>query len=250
MNESDEKIANDSIDAENTVLKNIRALTAENLSSASRKKLRESLVGRRSWSFILPAGAHSGRGGLTANCFNLRFGPFALRVMTKTKEELGKQLFRLGEMMRHPNYLENMREETAWEKEATTLREMFHQLCGIEKGSADGDAIIQGWKSPHDIQFCPEVISSLGKVWVYVGKGEEPHVDRVYIREKLMNWVDGKLSGVNIEGSQSSTGASSASLKLALHPFDIWVPCEMLDEYCCLSDIPGMHVCELYLDLA
>ena len=34
------------------------------------------------------------------------------------------------------------------------------------------------------------------------------------------------------------------SLQHALEPFEIWVPCSMLDEYCCLSDIPGMYFCK------
>jgi hypothetical protein len=227
-------------------LENIRSLTGdERLSVARKKALRDSLVGRSNWSFMLPSGHNLGRGGLTANCFNLRFGPFALRVSTKSEEELQKQLFRLAEMMRHPNNLEKMREDQTWENEAEALGEMCRQLCGADKDLESGEQTIKKWNVPQDVKFHSSVVSFLGKVWVYVGNGDNIQVDRIYIRDKLMDWVEGKVPTSDRFSEEGLEETGLASLKLALHPFDIWVPCEMLDDCCCLSDIPG--VCECIL---
>jgi hypothetical protein len=65
--------------------------------------------------------------------------------------------------------------------------------------------------------------------------GKDKTKDQMYIQDKLNSLVDGKPD----ELMHAEQLHASASLHAALEAFDLWLPCEMLDRYCCLSDIPG-----------
>ena len=101
--------------------------SGERLRAVEVRKLKETCLSRSCWEFILPAGS---LGGVTANQFNLIYCTFALRVITKSEEQLQTQLFRLSEMRNDPVYNEKMREDQAWQKKAQTLRRIHSQLCG------------------------------------------------------------------------------------------------------------------------
>ena len=236
--EEEKFISDERVTEERNILENIRNLAGNVLRKSEINKLKESFLGKSRWAFMLPAGDKSGSGGLTANCFNLRFGPFALRVITKSEEDLQFQLYRLSEMMNHPDFEENYGSDSTWQREADALSQVCKQLCGFD--IEGGEAEIKKWRSARDVRLLPSVLPHLNKVWIYVGKGEDITKDRIYIRDKLNSWVEGNIPCADHDGAP--TASCGASFQAALEPFDIWLSCSMLDEYCCLSDIPGTDV--------
>jgi hypothetical protein len=242
MSAEDEQAINDSrVAEEQTIVENIRNLSGDELKKSDVRKLRDSFLGKSRWAFMLPAGDKTGSGGLTANCFNLRFGPFALRVITKSLHDLQLQLYRLSEMMNYPEFEELRATQETWQREADALNQVCKQLCGIDIES--GGIKIKAWRSPRDVKLLPAVLPHLNKVWIYAGRGEDIIKDRIYIRDKLNAWVEGNIPSAG--GSESATSACGDNLQAALEAFDIWLPCSMLDEYCCLSDIPGADYVEI-----
>ena len=164
-------------------MQNIRKLTGHALQHPEIKKLKDSFLGKSRWAFILPAGDKSGCCGLTANCFNLRFGAFALRLTIKSKEELQSRIFRLKEMMKNPDFDDNWRNDTNQQREADSLSQIGWQLCGFDIRT--GETEIKKWRSMTDVKLLPAVLPFLDKVWIYVGKGEDITRGRIYIRDKL-----------------------------------------------------------------
>ena len=239
MRSNDERrISDEEVAEEKKIMENIRDISGERLRAVEVRKLKETFLSRSGWAFILPAGFKVGSGGgLTANCFNLRYGPFALRVITKSEEELQTQLFRLSEMRNNPLNDENMREDQAWQREAQALNQICSQLCGLNMRIDQDDKTIKSWRSSRDVKILPCLLPFLNKVWVYVGNGEDIIKDRLFIRGKLNSWVAGKIPP---DDKETVVGSDTISLQAALEPFDLWIPCDMLDEYCCLSDIPGV----------
>ncbi len=238
---SEEDISEERISKEHEVLENIRNLTGNKIKPVHAKKLKNTFLGDSKWAFMLPAGNKTdGSGGVTVNCFNLRFGPFALRVVTKSEADVRSQIFRLGEMMRHPDYDERLNGDESWRSEAESLGQVCLQLCGLDMHR--DKEIIKNWRSRAEIQFLDSVLPNLGKVWIYVGNGKDIIKDRLYVKDQLNSWIQGIIpqeAPLPSAGSSVPSGEQVVSMQSALEPFDIWLPCEMLDEYCCISDIPG-----------
>ena len=196
--------------------------------------------------FILPAGGVTtgDKGGLTAHIYNMRFGPCALRVQTKTKEELQLQLYELRDLLNG-----GIRRSDKALNKICALQQICHSVgvCGGELGG-DGSLEaaelekIKNWQSHHDVLIPSDVAQYLGKVWVYLGNGESCLTDRVFVRECLKKWTL-KQSRAQLEGfDKGEVRMDDTVLKklaFALEPFDLWLPCSVLDQYCCLTDIPG-----------
>ena len=220
-------------------MENIGSITANVMDGARLRKAKSSFLGDSRWAFMLPAGNKTeGSGGLTVNCFNLRFGPFALRVITKSEDELQINILRLGEILRHPDYEENLHQDDSVKAEVESLGHSCLQLCGVDYETPEGKNTIKSWKQKTEVPFHPKIRACLGKIWVYAGGGEDIQTDRIYIRDKLTSWVEGK-------SPSDDPFPEPLSIQTALEPIDIWLPCNMLDEYCCLSDIPGCCLCHL-----
>ena len=141
-------------------------------------------------------------------------------------------------MMKNPDFDDNWRNDTNQQREADSLSQIGWQLCGFDIRT--GETEIKKWRSMTDVELLPTMLPFLDKAWIYVGKGEDITKDRIYIRDKLNAWVEGSI---RLDDHHDCSRVESFSLQPALEPFDIWVPCSMLDEYCCLSDIPGVFIC-------
>ena len=240
-----EQIVKAEVEQETRVLNAMRDLVGQKLDADEAEELQQ-MIFQSGWDFMLPAGAKSGEGGVTAHVFNIRFGPCALRVITKTKAALQKSLFLLSVMLNHSNNEQNCKTDRSWENKVKSLEAMCDQLgiyreetreCeDMQKGLHE---LVKQWKSHHDVPIPAFLEKKLGKVFVYVGKGEDLMVDRIYIRNMLRAWVGGAV----VDDGSVSTGKDpkeSLNLHFALEDFDIWLPSQLLDQYCCLSDIPGM----------
>jgi hypothetical protein len=244
--DEEERIKTVLVAQERKVLEAIRDLVGEKLDAEDAEELQETIF-QKKWDFMLPAGMKNSEGGVTAHVFNLRFGPCALRVITKSKEELQRSLFILSVMLNHSNHDENYRTDRNWENKVKALESMCIDLGVYQEDTEAEDRQkelydrVKQWDSYTDVPIPSAVEKHLGQVRVYIGKGEDVMVDRIYIREVLRRWVDGSIFQEDMDcGPQASTsGRSPLNLHHALEAFDIWLPCQLLDQYCCLSDIPG-----------
>jgi hypothetical protein len=248
--DEEERIKTVVVMQEMRVLEAIRDLVGEKLDADDAEELQGTIF-QQKWDFMLPAGMKNGDGGVTAHVFNLRFGPCALRVITKTKEALQRSLFILSVMLNHNNHEENCRTDRNWENKVKALESMCmdlgvyqKEICEAEDRQKELYDRVKQWDSHLDVPIPAAVEKHLGQVRVYIGKGEDAMVDRIYIRDVLRGWVDGSILQEDMDcGPQASTSASQGKAHLNLHyaleAFDIWLPCQLLDQYCCLSDIPG-----------
>jgi hypothetical protein len=244
----EERIKTAVVMEEMKVLEAIRDLVGEKLDADEAEELQETIF-QKKWDFMLPAGMKNADGGVTAHVFNLRFGPCALRVITKSKEVLQRSLFILSVMLNHSNHDENNRTDRNWENKVKALESMCielgvyrEEICEAEDTQKELYDRVKQWNSYTDVPIPSAVEKHLGQLKVYIGKGEDVMVDRIYIREVLRRWVDGSifLEDMDCGGPQASiSGKSPVNLHHALEAFDIWLPCQVLDQYCCLSDIPG-----------
>ena len=242
----EERIKRSEVEQDLRVLNAMRDLVGQKLDAEEAEDLQQTIF-QSGWDFLLPAGAKSGEGGVTAHVFNLRFGPCALRVITKSKEALQRTLFLLSVMLNHSNNEQNCRTDRNWENKVKALetmcvhfgiyREETRDLEDKQKGLYE---LVKQWRSHADVPIPAVLEKKLGKVFVYLGKGEDLIVDRIYIRNVLRSWVEGTVVD---DGDVSDASApdlrASLNIHFALDAFDIWLPSQLLDQYCCLSDIPG-----------
>ena len=242
---AEERIKTGLVKQEVKVLEAIRDLVGEKLEADDSEELQATIF-QRKWDFLLPAGMKNSEGGVTAHVFNIRFGPCALRVITKSKVELQRSLFILSVMLNHSNHDENYRTDRNWENKVKALETMCMELgiyqdeiCDVDDRQKELYDRVKQWESYKDVPIPAEVEKHLGQVRVYIGKGEDVMVDRIYIREVLRRWVDGSILHGGMDCEPAPSRQSPLNLHYALEAFDIWLPCQLLDQYCCLSDIPG-----------
>jgi hypothetical protein len=199
-------------------------------------------------------------GSTTMHIYNLFYGPNALRVSTWIMKDLECKIFALK------GILNALNAETAANASSETLRDFLKgeknhlvELCielGVFSDSPLQDAEnkpdredwleehrqqISRWTRHTDVKFPKKVRDMLGKTWVFLGsdvQGPDEPLDmvkqRVYIRKVCNSWAEGR-PGVIPEMHDETLNW----LRLILEPFDAWLPCDMLDEECCISDIPG-----------
>jgi hypothetical protein len=206
--------------------------------------------------FFLPQGRRDDSS--TAHIYNLYRGPCALRVSTLTEEFLQQRIFLLKQIL-----IKEDRDGSS-NSDHTDIKDGLVDLC-MELGVfAQGPlqvpmtararkrkAWLQEhkpsvllWESHDQVRFPQNVQKLLGTTWVYLGTDVQRPGDevdllacRAYIREIGNQWAAGRPKAVGM-GQEPFNW-----LKRVLEPFDVWMPCTMLDEDCCISDVPGDYIC-------
>ncbi len=202
----------------------------------------------------------AGAGSTTMHIYNLYYGLYALRVSTRMLADLQSKVFALK------GILSALDAETAANAFGEANRDFLKaeknhllDVCidlGIFSDSPLQDADnrieredwlddhrpkISKWTRAEDVKFPEKVSALLGKTWVFLGsdvQGSGEPLDmvkqRAYIRSVCNGWAEGRPSMLPEMAHEPFNW-----LRLIVEPFDAWLPCKMLDDECCMSDIPG-----------
>ncbi len=213
--------------------------------------------------FFLPQG--DGPKSSTVHIYNLYYGPCAFRASTMAMEQLQGRIFGLNNILKKEASCVDKND-----KDSEEIKNSLVDLC-MEIGlfsekplDAPMDDVDQqredwlenhketilAWEKAENINIPEPVADLLGKTWIFLGSDiqkacEQPDLlaERAYIRAIGNEWAVGCPSALGMAEQGFNW------LKRILEPFDVWLPCTMLDEDCCISDIPGGEITRVYTGL-